>query len=231
MKNPFAECGVPTGTPRLDSLNRLCAGSFFLFIVVLSSGCSTIKSIAVDALADAVAESSDTYAADDDVTFVGLASPFGLKTTEGLLEQVPGHRGLLLSAARGFTQYAYVYIEQPANEIEAFDVQLAYAERARARHMYLRARDYGLRGLEAAHPGFMDTIRRDPRGALSKTSTEDVALLYWSAAAWASARPVNTAQIGFGDSSGWPAAPNVDASTTPRADPSRPLRECAVHVI
>ena len=186
MKIPLAECGVPTGTPRLDSLSRLRAGSFFLLIVILSSGCS-IKSIAVGALADAVAGSGDSYAADDDVAFIGLASPFGLKTTEGLLEQVPDHRGLLLSAARGFTQYAYVYIEQPANEIEAFDVQLAYAERARARQMYLRARDYGLRGLEAGHPGFVETIHRDPQGALSKTSTEDVALLYWSAAAWASA--------------------------------------------
>jgi predicted anti-sigma-YlaC factor YlaD len=186
MKNPFAECSVPTGTPRLESLSRLCAGSFFLLIVILSSGCS-IKSIAVGALADAVAGSGDSYAADDDVAFIGLASPFGLKTTEGLLEQVPEHRGLLLSAARGFTQYAYVYIEQPANEIETFDVQLAYTERARARHMYLRARDYGLRGLAAAHPGFMQTIHRDPQGALSETSTEDVALLYWSAAAWASA--------------------------------------------
>lgn len=162
------------------------AAFLFISIAVLVSGCS-LKSMAVDALADAIAESSDSYASDDDVAFVGLASPFGLKTTEGLLQEVPDHQGLLLSAARGFTQYAYVYIEQPANEIEDFDVQLAYAERARARHMYLRARDYGLRGLEAAHPAFIETLYRDPQKALAKTSRKDVPSLYWTAAAWASA--------------------------------------------
>jgi hypothetical protein len=97
------------------------AAFLFISIAVLVSGCS-LKSMAVDALADAIAESSDSYASDDDVAFVGLASPFGLKTTEGLLQEVPDHQGLLLSAARGFTQYAYVYIEQPANEIERNDL-------------------------------------------------------------------------------------------------------------
>jgi predicted anti-sigma-YlaC factor YlaD len=186
MNSQFAECGVATDYPPIDSLNLMRAASFFILIAVLLSGCS-VRSMAVDALADAIAESSNSYAADDDVAFVGLASPFGLKTTEGLLEEVPDHRGLLLAAARGFTQYAYVYIEQPANEVEIFDVQLAYSERTRARHMYLRARDYGLRGIQAAHPGFIETIYRDPQKALATATGDDVALLYWTAAAWASA--------------------------------------------
>jgi len=186
MKAPFAECGVTTDSPQIDSLNHSYAVVFFFAIAVLLSGCS-VRSMAVGALADAVAKSGDSYAADNDVVFVGLASPFGLKTTEGLLEEVPDHRGLLLSAARGFTQYAYVYIEQPANEIEDFDVQRAYAERARARRMYLRARDYGLRGLEAAHPAFSETVYRDPHQATAVMTRDDVALLYWTAAAWASA--------------------------------------------
>lgn len=150
------------------------------------TGCS-IKTVAVEAVADAIADSSNTYAADDDIAFVGLASPFGLKTTEGLLEEVPTHRGLLLAAARGFTQYAYVYIEQPANEIESIDVRLAYAERERARHMYIRARDYGLRGLEARHPAISRAMLADPRAAMAAAERDDVPLLYWTAAAWASA--------------------------------------------
>jgi predicted anti-sigma-YlaC factor YlaD len=184
MKIPFAACGAPITATPLDSLGRPCAA--LLLITIILSGCS-VRAIAVNAVADAIADSGATYAADDDITLVGQASPFGLKTTEGLLEEVPDHRGLLLAAVRGFTQYAYVYIEQPANEIEEVDVRLAYAERARARQMYLRARDYGLRGLEAAHPGVVMTIQRDPLAALSKTTADDVALLYWTAAAWASA--------------------------------------------
>ncbi len=146
-----------------------------------------MKSIAVGAVADAIAGSGAGYASDNDIVFVGAASPFGLKTTEGLLEEVPEHRGLLLAAARGFTQYAYVYIEQPANEIESIDVGFAYAERARARNMYVRARDYGLRGLEVDHPDVMKSIYSDPDRALSMTKAEDVPFLYWTAAAWGSA--------------------------------------------
>lgn len=186
MKTLFTKRDAPSSALRFDSLNRPCVASLLVLFVFLLPACS-IKTIAVEAVADAIAESSTTYAADNDIAFVGQASPFGLKTTEGLLEAVPDHRGLLLSAARGFTQYAYVYIEQPANEIEEIDVRLAYAERTRARLMYLRARDYGLRGLETTHVGIAETLGGSPHEALSKTTAEDVSLLYWTAAAWASA--------------------------------------------
>lgn len=178
--------GAPNQGPRSDLLSHQRVASVLILVATLLSGCS-IKTIAVEAVADAIAETGTTYAADNDIDFVGQASPFGLKTTEGLLEAVPEHRGLLLAAARGFTQYAYVYIEQPANEIEEIDVHLAYAERERARRMYLRARDYGLRGLETTHPGIVGTIVGDPKVSLSKATAADVALLYWTAAAWASA--------------------------------------------
>jgi len=159
--------------------------SIVLILVLLVSGCS-IKKVAVNAMADAIAQSGDTYAGDNDIDFVGQATPFGLKTMEGLLQEAPEHRGLLLATTRGFTQYAYVFIEQPANEIEAFDVALAYRQRNRARLMYLRARDYGLRGLEVQHPQVTTTILRNPDEALSAATLEDVSLLYWTAAAWAS---------------------------------------------
>ena len=186
MNDRAFACDAPIGPPRLSPPSRPFVACLFILVLGPLSGCS-VKSMAVEAVADAMAESSATYAADDDIEFVGLASPFGLKTTEGLLEEVPHHRGLLLAAARGFTQYAYVYIEQPANEIETVDVSLAYAERRRAQRMYLRARDYGLRGLEAGHAGITKTILLDPQDAVATTTVEDVPLLYWTAAAWASA--------------------------------------------
>jgi len=186
MNDRVSACDPCIGSPRLRPLSYPFVACLFILVLCALSGCS-IKSMAVEAVADAVAESSATYASDDDIAFVGLASPFGLKTMEGLLEDLSGHRGLLLAAARGFTQYAYVYIEQPANEIEVVDVSLAYAERRRARHMYLRARDYGIRGLETAYPHISKTILIDPEGAVATTAVEDVPLLYWTAAAWASA--------------------------------------------
>ena len=72
------------------------------------------KRAATNAVADAMADNGAVYAADDDMELVGAAVPFGLKTMEGLLAEVPEHRGLLLAAARGFTQYAYAYVALPA---------------------------------------------------------------------------------------------------------------------
>ena len=51
--------------------------------------------------------------------------------------------------------------------------------------MYLRARDYGLRGLEVVHPQIVSDIELNPEQVLSATTVEDVPLLYWTAASWA----------------------------------------------
>lgn len=155
-------------------------------LAATGSGCS-IKHMAVNSLGDALAGSGDVYAADEDIELIGAASPFGLKLTESLLAESPEHRGLLLAAARGFTQYAYAYVASPADEIEKHDVKAAYAQRARAHKLYLRARDYGLRGLEAAHSGLRAALQHDPAGALAPTTKADVALLHWTATAWGAA--------------------------------------------
>ncbi len=184
---------IPSGWC-MESLTRTrrvpgAGWSLAALVLVLAtqvSGCSTTQ-IAADAFADAMGEGGGTYAADDDVEFVGNAIPFALKTTEGLLEEAPDHRGLLLAATRGFTQYAYVYIELPADEKEDSDVDAAYAERARAQRMYQRAMRYGLRGLSLAYPGFAEAVRLDPAAAMSDTVPEDVPFLYWTAAAWGAA--------------------------------------------
>ncbi len=50
--------------------------------------------------------------------------------------------------------------------------------------LYLRARNYGIQGLEVSHPGFEEKLRRDPEQALSDTKAKDVRLIYWTAASW-----------------------------------------------
>ena len=100
---------------------------------------------------------------------------------------MPDHRGLLLAAARGFTQYAYVYVQMPADESEERDVAAAYSQRERARKLFLRARDYGLRGLNLDGPEAARKLRADPAAALAGATREDVPLLYWTALAWGAA--------------------------------------------
>jgi predicted anti-sigma-YlaC factor YlaD len=164
-----------------------------LFVAVVccaTTGCS-VKRFAINKLGDSLANSGTTYAADDDPDLVGQALPFSLKLVEGLLAESPQHRGLLFTAASGFTEYAYAYVQQDADIAESESLDKATALRARARRLYLRARDYGLRGLDARYRTFSQALRRDASAAVRMTGKADVPLLYWTAASWASAIAVS----------------------------------------
>jgi predicted anti-sigma-YlaC factor YlaD len=152
----------------------------------LLPGCS-VKSMAVNSLGNALAEGSSSFATDDDPELIREAVPFGLKTMESLLEASPRHKGLLYAASSGFCQYAYAFLQQDADFVEASDLARATALRDRARRLYLRGRDYGLRGLEVDFPGFREALRRDPEAALAPMRREHLRLLYWTAASWAAA--------------------------------------------
>jgi predicted anti-sigma-YlaC factor YlaD len=155
-------------------------------LTLLLPACS-LKTIAVNSVGNALAQGGSTYATDDDPELVRDASPFALKTIEGLLDASPRHKGLLLAAAKGFTQYAYGFVEQEADFVEAQDLARATLLRDRARKLYKRALGYGLRGLEVDLPGFRDRLRTDADGVLAKTRKEHVPLLYWTANAWGAA--------------------------------------------
>jgi predicted anti-sigma-YlaC factor YlaD len=158
-----------------------------LFVLaLLLPGCS-IRKLAINKVADAFAETGTSFASDEDDELVGDAVPFGLKTMEGLLEETPRHKGLLLAAASGFVQYAYGWVQLKADFVEASDLARATELRARARRLYFRARDYGLRGLEVDLPGLREALARDPGAALAQTRKEHVPLLYWTAMGWAGA--------------------------------------------
>ncbi len=163
---------------------RIVALALVLTALALSSGCANLVA---SSMGDALAEDSLVYAGDDDIELVGAAIPFALKTIETLLVKVPEHRGLLKAAARGFTQYAYVYVQLPADELEERDVAAAYDERARARRLYQRARDYGLRGLGFDSDAALARLHRQPQSELAGIGAEDLETLYWTGIAWSAA--------------------------------------------
>jgi len=150
-------------------------------------GACSIENYAIDRLGDALSESGKTFASDDDPEFVSEAVPFSLKLIESLLESRPQHGPLLLAAARGFTQYSWAFVQQKAERTESVDLAASEELRHRARKLYLRARGYGLRALELAHPGFEARLRADPRQAAAGLAREDVERAYWLAAAWGGA--------------------------------------------
>lgn len=159
----------------------------------LGSGCS-VKKFAINKLGDALAGSggsAGTFASDDDPELIKAALPFSLKLIESLLAESPNHRGLLLAACSGFTQYSYAFVAQEADEKQDADLAGSEALRARARRLYLRARGYGWRGLELNHPGFTNELRRAPKQAVAVATKKDVPLLFWTAAAWGSAISVS----------------------------------------
>ncbi len=160
-----------------------------LFLVMaLLTGCS-VRRWAVNRLGDALGTgASASVASDDDPELIKDAAPFSLKLIETLLLESPRHRGLLLAAASGFTQYSYAFIQENADETESRDLEKATAMRHRARRMYLRARGYGLRGLALRYPQVEDALRLDPKAAVMHFRHQsDVPFLYWTAAAWGAA--------------------------------------------
>ena len=166
--------------------NLLIAGLLALALLPLLSGCS-LKRIAVNKVGNALADSGSSFASDDDPDLVKSAVPFSLKLMESLLAENPNHKGLLLASASGFSQFAFAFVQQDADELEDSDLAAAENLRSRARRLYIRARNYGLRGLELAHPGFEKNLRADPKATLQAARNKDVPLLYWTAAAWAAA--------------------------------------------
>ena len=161
-------------------------GVLLLLLCFLTAGCS-IRKMAVNQLGDALAAGGTTFASDDDPELVKAAVPFSLKLMESLLAESPKHKGLLFAAASGFTQYAFAFVQQDADEMEEKDLAAATEIRVRARKLYLRARNYGLRGLEVKHPGFDKALRGNPGSAVRAATAQDVPLLYWTAVSWAAA--------------------------------------------
>ena len=154
-----------------------------LLLTVVGTGCS-VRKFAINQLGNALASSGTTFAGDDDPELVRSAVPFSLKLIESLLAETPDHPGLLLAAASGFTQYTFAFVSADADETEDKDLAAATALRLRARKLYTRARNYGLRGLAAAHPGLEKTLRATPKTAVAQLGKADVALAYWTAASW-----------------------------------------------
>jgi predicted anti-sigma-YlaC factor YlaD len=159
--------------------------ALLVFPALLALGGCSLGQLAASRVGDAIAQGGTSFARDDDPELIRAAAPFSLKLMESLLAETPEHRGLLLAAARGFTQYAYAFVQQDADEAEARDAAAALALRLRARRLYARARDYGLRALEAAHPGFGVRLEAEPARALAGLTREDAERLYWTTVSWA----------------------------------------------
>ncbi len=151
------------------------------------AACSPTR-LAEKAMADALSGTGDTFSSDDYPALVGAATPFALKTMEALLEDLPKHEPLLRALAGGFTGYSYAFVQEEADEVQDKNPALSQAMHLRARKLFLRARGYGLRGLDAAHPGLADALLHGNgetrKASLAAAVASDVPTMYWTGAAW-----------------------------------------------
>jgi predicted anti-sigma-YlaC factor YlaD len=136
--------------------------------------------MAMNSVADSLARSGDTFAADNDPELIRSAVPFSLKLVESLLAELPRHRGLLLAACSGFTQYGYAFVESDAEFIKESDYR-------GFQRLQDRSREYCLRSLELRYPGIGALLAAGRPDAAHRVGKADVALLYWTGAAWGKA--------------------------------------------
>lgn len=165
---------------------RSCLVIGVVLCALAGSSCS-VKKYAIKQVGDSLNSGPSTFETDDDIELVGDALPFSLKFVETLLAEVPNDPDLLITACRGFVLYSYAYVDFEAEQILETDLDEGRRQRARARGLYERAMEYGLKGLERLYPGFETRLKTDPAAAVAmlnpNKAARDVPFLYWTAAA------------------------------------------------
>jgi predicted anti-sigma-YlaC factor YlaD len=155
-------------------------------LVAVSAGCS-LRKMAMGSVANSLSKSGDTFASDDDPELIRAAVPFSLKLVESLLAELPEHRGLLLTACSGFTQYGYAFVDHDSEFVKTDDYARFTGLQDRARRLYLRGRDYCLRSLELKYGGIRRALAADAAAAARRIERAELPLLYWTVASWGKA--------------------------------------------
>src|SRR3954463_5812592 len=132
-----------------------------LAVLLLCAGC--LKQIALGSVADSLSASGNGYARDDDPELVADSIPVIIKLMEQIHDALPKHRELTVALTRTATSYGVAFIAEDGDRLEEKDVQAGKQWKTRARHMFLRARTYGLDAMELAVPGAREALSGDDR--------------------------------------------------------------------
>jgi len=171
---------------------------FVLICSILTTGCS-VQSWALKKVSNSLASGDPTvYTSDDDPVLIGDALPFTIKLYETLLSKDSLNDQLLLATGKLFCLYSQGYILFPSDTLNDTLEQKKIAAK-RAKKLFLRGRDYILRGLDVRHSGFLSRLNSSsPDSALGMTTIKDTDYLYWSAMAWMGAIAADRGDLGLG---------------------------------
>jgi hypothetical protein len=156
-------------------------------VALSTAGCAALGDRLAPAAVGSLLGNGDVFATEADPELARAAMPAALKMLDATLVERPGDGKLLTAAARAYALYAWAFPETDALLAEGKAPDAEKDSRARARLLYLRARDYGLRALEVRRAGFAVRLARDPRSAVAGCDATDVEALLWTGAAWGGA--------------------------------------------
>ena len=149
-------------------------GAVGLLLAVLAgnSGCALLRKSAGSMMAPVAGDLAKSLQRQQDYQLVEEGAPTYLLILDGLVDSQPDNPNLLLAAAGAQTAYAAAFLDK--------------AETDRARLMYAKARDYGLRLLRR-NKRFQEAVNRpldDFKASLTSFRKKDVPALYVTATAW-----------------------------------------------
>ena len=129
-----------------------------------------------------------------DYELAGEALPGNIVQMEGLLRVVPENEVLVTNAVKLYTAYAYGWVEDRVEQLQAENrYQEADEQLARARYMYLRARDLAKHLISLEHEGFdqhvaagLEDFERWLNTEFEDDEPEDAAGLFFAGYSWAS---------------------------------------------
>lgn len=142
-------------------------------LMLLLTGC--FRQIAVDSLTGIMQDGFEVLNEESDLTLAEASIASNLKLLESVLRSDPGNREILLMACRGYAGYTLGFVED--------------TDPARARALYARGRDFGLRTLEK-RPGIVRAMSGTPeelRGALDADGGPFIPEIFWTALCWGGA--------------------------------------------
>lgn len=176
--------------------------SIVLMILIgclLIPGCS-VQNWALKKVSNGLASGDPTtYTSDDDPVLIGDALPFTMKFYETLLSKDSLNEQLLLATGKLFCLYSQGYVLFPSDTLADSLVEQRHAAGKRAKKLFLRGRDYILKGIDIRHNGFLSHLNSStPDSALNLTSIKDSAYLYWAAMAWMGAIASDRGDLGLG---------------------------------
>ncbi|MBA4366895.1 MAG: hypothetical protein C0403_04575 [Desulfobacterium sp.] len=156
--------------------NKLIFKLFLIVLLISTAGCaSSIAKISVDGMRPIMEAMHHTTNKNQDVRLVKESMPTFMVQMDGFIEVSPENRFLLTQAAESCIGYAFLFVED--------------IEPERAKHLYLKGKNYALRVLEM-NESFRQALEQDDlvvfRNALKGIHKKDTSALFFVINGWLS---------------------------------------------